>query len=97
MSTVKEKFISLFPLKGRITQEIIESSDIGDSDNCIGANTFRKAIGDNISLFQDTGWGTDIGHMVLIDDTIVDIGTEEDIDMMEVVEPRDVTFIIKFI
>lgn len=84
----------LFPLKGKITQDIIDNSNINDGNTCIGANTLRAALGDHLNLGSFLCWGAIDGNILTSSGEILDIDTEGSINFMQVTEPRDVTFII---
>ena len=84
----------IFPLKGFITQEIIDKSYTYDTYNCIGTNTLREALGEDVKLFYGLGWGRTVGCNYHIREGGVCIGTVEDIDFMRVQSPQEVTFII---
>jgi hypothetical protein len=87
---------ALFPLKGKITKEIIEKSDVKSIFKCIGANTLRAALGDNINLLLEgkpISWGRTTGS-VHFDDFSIAIGNEGDIDLMEVRNELEVVFTI---
>jgi hypothetical protein len=93
-----ENIKQLFPLKGQITQEIIDSAKLSHPQECIGALTLKQSIasaGITDSLF--IGWGIVGGT---IDKSTVDpnsslaVGTEDRVNMMTVKEPTEVTFIL---
>lgn len=84
----------VFPLKGFITQDIIDKSVLMDTTNCIGANTLKEALGENINLFDYIGWAIHSGANSSKERGSVRITTVEGIDLMEVKRPQEVTFII---
>lgn len=91
-----EQFKLLFPLKGEITQEIIDSANIFDIANCIGALTLKSALGENLQLVESKSlWGSYTGFINLVDETKVSIGTIENTNFMNVTKPQLVTFIIE--
>lgn len=85
---------NLFPLKGKITQEIIDKADTMDPSNCIGALTLGAALEGKITKEDSIiSWGVYTG-LNEINGQAVRLTTEEDIDMMDVIKPQKVTFII---
>ncbi len=84
----------VFPLKGFITQEIIDKSNVNDTSNCIGTNTLKEALGENTNLFDYIGWARHSGANSSIEKGSIRITTVEGIDLMEVKRPQEVTFII---
>lgn len=102
--TTKQKYESLFPLKGYITQEIIDSAEVTHPGKCIGAMALRNALGENINLihkkWRDNIWGYKNGQQIIsvpegADFDSVRLGTIEGIDLTEVRTPMEVTFILK--
>jgi hypothetical protein len=89
---------ALFPLKGRVTEEIIKNSDPIDWEDCPGANTFREAIGDKLPQGYCIKW-TNTNGAICREGTRYDVGiivtTVEGVGMLHVKEPQDVTFILK--
>jgi uncharacterized protein (DUF1919 family) len=94
--TVNEKFRSLFPLKGMITQEIIDNSDRYCSNNCVGALTLKAALGENFELIcVNVGLWIDVtGYVLTKDNYTTRLKTLEEIPMMKVLEPQEVTFVL---
>lgn len=85
----------LFPLKGTITQEIIDGSNIHCIRECIGANTLRAALReagvmDRLDPADPIFWGRWGGDIMLVNKAVLRI--ETDIDMMEVTAPQEVIF-----
>lgn len=94
----REDFISLFPLEGRITEDIIKNSDVNDSYNCIGTNTLKAALGEKVVReLHPSMWGNSIGSICSRDYSWeVNITTKESVFMMAVSQPQDVTFIVDY-
>lgn len=86
-----EEFKSLFPIKAKITQEIIDTAELYDNKNCIGAKALREVLPEKFKLKAD--WGAD-NTVILIEGYRVYLTTEERINLMKVTEPMDVTFIL---
>lgn len=93
---MKSSIDHLFPLKGYITQEIIDNSNVRDVYNCIGYNTLVQALGSENceKYFSVMGWGNTSGSQRTKEDVSVLITTVEEVDMMDVTEPMEVTFIL---
>lgn len=98
-----KEFKALFPIKGKITKEILESSNILDIFSCVGAKTLQEALGVKEVEGHPIGWGvTDGGPLKKLDegnghghvDFKYVVGTKGDINMMRVDGPMDVTFIL---
>lgn len=88
-----EQFKALFPLKGRVTQEIIDEADIDDWQNCVGALTLSEALGENIQLVDKINWGNDRGFPKVDKETVI-LTTKEKYNMMGITKPVDVEFIL---
>jgi hypothetical protein len=97
----KEELKDLFPLYGNITQEIIDSAKIYNSQRCIGALSLRSALGHYTEKHNFTmSCGGYSGNLILNlndenSDIYVRLTTEEKVNMMKITEPQLVTFIIK--
>lgn len=99
--TKMEQFLSLFPLKGEITQEILDKTTIDtrtDSKRCPGALTFTAALGENIKLLDGpVKWLVKyayFGENRIDKECIPGITTLEGIRFTLVDKPQTVTFII---
>lgn len=94
--TNTERYKSLFPLKGIITQDIIDNANISSINNCIGSLTLKAALGDNIDLLDCSGglWGNSYGSNHIKDGGFVRITTTDGVEMMGVNKPMEVTFIV---
>lgn len=91
----KQELMDLFPIKGYLTQEIIDKADIGNTANCRGALTLKAALGDNLKYFkQDSMWGAITGTVSVISGGEFDITTKEGINFMTTNEPQDVLFYV---
>lgn len=88
----KEQIVALFPLKARITKEIIESAKVFNARNCIGALTLKSVLPDELK--GSASWGSRSSCSTFERFGLI-VTTEEGIDMMEVKNPRNVTFILK--
>ncbi len=88
------RFKKLFPLKAMVTQEIIDAANIDSSSYCIGALTLK-------SLFptQWSSWARTDGHISIKEgrsmEQYIPLRTMGDVDMMEIKEPTEVTFMLK--
>lgn len=91
---------ALFPLKGQITTEILQSANRYLPSECVGTRTLQQALG--VALNKDipssedihVSWGR-LGGFVLIEGAkAIPITTQENIDMVETKEPQEVTFIL---
>jgi hypothetical protein len=85
---------TLFPLKAEITQEIIDGANTYSVTKCIGAKTLRTAVESKTNTVFSTfaiTWGSHSGN-IETETSPLNIGTEEDINMMRVTEPQTVTF-----
>jgi len=80
---------NIFPLKGRVTWEILMSSQRMSVRGCVGAVTLRTALGE-FANGRIVRWGNQDG--VVDDDAIT---TLEEVEMMNITEPTEVTFILK--
>lgn len=90
-----KQYKALFPLKGEITQEIINTANTFDYGNCIGALTLKAALGVDIELVDSviSIWGSRNG-IQRIEGIPVAVTTIGGINMMRVTEPQSVTFIL---
>lgn len=97
----KAEVLALFPLKGKVTLEIIEKAVLMDGGNCIGALTLKEALGVNNDGRNLISWmsvnGGIMAENIDRDFHYCVLTTEEEVRMMQVVEPMEVTFIIKTI
>ena len=87
----KQRIEDMFPLEAEITQEIIDTADTYNVEDCIGAKTLKAAI-TKIGISADISWGTTCGY--ILSPYQLCITTKENIDMMKVKTPQKVTFII---
>ena len=92
----KEQILALFPLKGEVTQEILDNADIHDTGNCRGAQALKAALGDNLQYFDEHNmWGTTYGRVYLKDGNTFRLTTEEGYEFMHgITAPCIVTFIV---
>ena len=81
-----EEFKKLFPLKGKLTQEIIDNADINSILRCRGARAIKEAL--NSDNF-DISWGRVDGFI-----NYYPVTTIERIDFMKQETPMEVTFIL---
>lgn len=86
-----EEIKALFPITTMVTQEIINKSSISSIWNCIGANTLKSCV--PIELQKTLHWGRSSGFVYATNDD--DLRIKSNIDMMEITEPIEVTFIIE--
>ena len=84
-----EEIKALFPIKAKVTRNIIKSSIIENSKNCIGANTLKSALLGKM-LDDKVRWMWQSGFI-----DCVRITTVEGIDFMCIRKPTEVTFIVK--
>lgn len=90
-----ELFLACFPLKGILTEEILNTARAHDPLHCRGAVTLRNALGnDNLNLTDDNIviWGRTYGLAYVGGLTIV-ITTVEKLDFMDANTQSTVTFI----
>lgn len=85
--------LMVFPLKAKLTKEIIENSQPHNPLNCPGHNTLEKAFEENGIKAKVKGWGRTDGFVEMEGVTFT-VYTKGDVDMMES-RPRTVTFLIK--
>ena len=82
----------IYPLKGQVTQEIIDKAVLSDMFSCIGALTLKQALIDIGFDVTDPKykpkWGVNIGW---VGGTVV--CTDTYLSLMAVKEPCEVTFI----
>jgi hypothetical protein len=86
-----EKLKALFPIKVKITKEIIEEGrkSLWDTSRCIGALTLKSVLPEE---FKDRAtWGVYTGGVSY---SKIRVTTEEGIDIMEVKKPRTVNLIL---
>lgn len=76
---------SLFPLQGKVTEDIILNSVRREIYNCPGANTLRQALLDKgVTLGEyEIYWGVNYGFIKLGDNHEFKIKTVEEIDFMD--------------
>jgi len=87
-----ESIKALFPIKVRITKEMINSAKLYNVRYCIGAKALKKAL-PNIAKHKDFDikWGVYSGRILNTKDNY-DISIATNIDMMEIKQPKTVTF-----
>lgn len=85
---------ALFPLKGKLTKEILRKAKKWNPEECAGALTLRAAIGDKYPKEEYLAWGTTWGEMGTYN-TGIDVTTEENYDFFNADTEREVTFILK--
>lgn len=87
-----EEIMAVMPLKGEVTQEIIDSSSVWDSQNCIGHNTLvasLKQAGINVDELDKIRWFNKNGYITKEHESLY-VTTEE--PMIRMYEPQSVTF-----
>lgn len=87
----KDKIIQLFPLKGYISQEIIDASDPQDIQRCQGARTLKAALPEEFEGLAM--WAYSAGS-IHIDGYYLGVTTKEVVDFPSVKKPKKVTFIL---
>lgn len=86
-----ETIKSLFPLKAKVTQEIIKKANISISSNCIGALTLKSVLPED--LHRHIHWGCWNGvYCDLLN--YIEITTENGADFMDMTKETDVVFIL---
>lgn len=90
MATI-EQIKALFPLKAKVTKEIINNSDTSETFNCIGANTLKQALPQ--SNETEVLWGNWSGN-VYVNNQSFEVTTKENLMFMGVKEEIEITFII---
>lgn len=89
-----KQFLALFPLKGQLTEQIINNADVYNTDDCRGARTLTAALGDNISLiYGKVKWGDTFGGCT-VDGANIFLSTEMNTNFMEAKEPQTVIFVV---
>ena|SRR5688572_1691033 len=89
-----EQFKVLFPLEGQVTQDILSNARLLNPWECIGALTLKAALGEEVvSKIQDISWRNWDGCVRLGNDYI-NIGTQENIPVIDIKQPQELTFII---
>lgn len=88
-----EEIKALFPLKAMITQDIIDNSDVNDCTDCIGANTLKSVLPEELKKYAQ--WCITYEWGKYGTDELICITTIEGVDMMKITEPMEVTFIIE--
>lgn len=83
-----EEFKALFPLKARVTKEMISKANLSSINNCIGAKTLKSIFPNNKCT-----WGNWCGSVVVEDEQIL-LTTIDNIEVMDIVEPQEITFIL---
>jgi hypothetical protein len=93
MEKTIEVISTLFPLKGSITQKILDNSDVIDTGNCVGYNTLHEAFGEIEFEKGAMSWGNTSGS-IRLDDGSLHLTTEDKTQFMNVEEPTEVVFVI---
>jgi hypothetical protein len=88
---------ALFPIKVKVTKEMIDEANVNNIYNCIGAKALKAAI-PNIAKNKrfEIIWGTSNGYVLLADsDKIVglEIENKEGINLMRIKKPKTITLI----
>lgn len=85
---------NLFPLKGEITQEIINKANVKNPYACIGALTLKAAL-DKAGVNSNVSWAHHSSYSTTIEgQSLGIITTEQGINMVKVTTPQEVTFIM---
>lgn len=95
--SLADKFSKHFPLKGAVTKDIFKDANRYDCANCVGALTFKAALGKNFNpkKLETLGiWGDSHGKLVFTDNSILIITTKTRANMMVKTKPCAVTFIL---
>lgn len=99
MKNIKQQFKDLFPIKVKVSQNIINKADIDDIENCIGSLALRKGLGaKGLSYLEDKqqSWGVSDGEQTLRNGVKVLVTARDSrgkrVDMMSVTKPFEVTF-----
>lgn len=98
-------FKSLFPLNGIVTQDIIDTADIDDIHNCIGAKTLKLALPKKFHKY--IVWGSSFSFINLGDKRFtfnddenftwvqsLNADTETPLNLIDVTEPIEVNFVL---
>ncbi len=88
----KEDILALFPIEAMVTEKIIEVSDLWDNRNCIGVNTLKSVLPEE--LHEHITWAVKWGFLFENKGEEGRINIRTGIDMMEIREPRKVVFTI---
>lgn len=90
----KQAIIALFPVKARLTKEILDNSDTIISTNCPGANTLKSVL--PAELHKNICWLSVTGYIIMYGvGSDICITTSEAVEFISATEEQDVTFIIK--
>lgn len=94
--TTKKQVEKAFPITVNLTQEIIDEGRkaVWDSDNCVGARLLKAAIADKDFVGVKAEWGFRNGSLHTYHGN-VEVGTEQDDDMTQVLKPGTYTLILK--
>lgn len=92
---IMDNLVALFPLKGKVTKEIIEVANITDPFSCRGARTLRTALENaGVVINKDGGdyvlWARHSG-IIQINGENLNVYSEG-VDLMSVLEPMDINF-----
>jgi hypothetical protein len=87
----------LFPRKFFITEEIIKKANLSNVSNCIGALSLKESLKNVPEIDQEElSWGSYSGSNTILGCNVW-VGTQEGINLMNVTEPQEITFIIDLI
>lgn len=97
MNSKLKQLVSLFPLKGQVTKEIIDTSLLWIAEQCIGATTLKQSI-EKANLGLDAPpetlhvlWSV-VSGQVWLGNQRIDIKTHPLVNMMSIIKPQEVTF-----
>ena len=88
----KEQIKALFPLKAKVTKEIIEEAQILNSRKCIEALTLKSVLPEKLKSLASWGTVNTANTFLKYDLTVTTI---ERVNMMTIKEPCTVTFILE--
>jgi hypothetical protein len=80
----------VFPLKFKVTNEILDYAIPGDMTTCIGARALQAALMD--CFYTRITWCAFGGH-IYVKNRKYAVSTKEQVDMRKIMRPRNVTFI----
>lgn len=88
----KEDIQALFPIKAEVTQEILDTSNVGSIHQCNGAKTLQSVL--KLEEPWYVHWGDRQGYIANKENynLFIEVTTDEDISFMSITEPTTVTF-----
>lgn len=97
---LEEELRALFPLRGSVTQDTIDTACSMCPQDCYGARTLREALAAVSERQWDLSWGDLTGYIYFAveEDSYCEgirVCTKEALCFMSIKEPQEVTFILE--